>query len=220
MFVAAPIPDAVLERLDDRLAPLRTAFPTAAWSRPATMHLTLLFLGHTKAGLVSELGDELGLLARMTSPFPVRLAGSGAFGGGRRPLVAWLGLDRGGADGVIALAVAVRRAVQSAGILRPSDPGALVHPHLTVCRRAPAELPERLAALVREGQPLAWCVDRLGLVRSHLERGGARYEPLRLWSFAGAPAHRQGGTIGREAAADGTIGRDRRREVHAAGDDG
>lgn len=220
MFVAAPIPEAVLERLDDRLAPLRTAFPTAAWSRPATMHLTVLFLGQTKASLVSGLGDELEVLARTTSPFAAHLAGSGAFGGGRRPLVAWLGLDRDGADGVIALAVAVRRAAQSAGILLPPDPGGRVQPHLTVCRRAPAELPERLAALVREGQPFAWLVDRLCLVRSHLEPSGARYEQLLLWPFAGASAHRQGGTIGQEEAADGTIGRDRRREAHAAGDDG
>jgi 2'-5' RNA ligase len=61
---------------------------------------------------------------------------------------------------------------QGAGLAPEERP---FHPHLTLARIRP---PVDVRGLLDEELDLSWPCDRVVVYRSHLGRGGARYEPL------------------------------------------
>jgi 2'-5' RNA ligase len=77
---------------------------------------------------------------------------------------------------MISLIVACRAALD----LEPE--GTEPQPHLTVARRAPADLADVLGARFADGRP-AWRAEELVLFRSHLGPPRSRYEVLGRWPF-------------------------------------
>jgi 2'-5' RNA ligase len=158
-----------------QLAPYREHHQQARWLPPERWHLTLIFLGSVPLGRVNEVAAAVDRAATRAGPFRVGVAG----GGGRErhgEAVAWLPVEEGAG-----------RVIGLAGLLAvdcPSDteiagpPRRTPAAHLTVARGADRAAIDDLAA-ERWGRPEEyWLVDRVALVRSHLERTGARYETL------------------------------------------
>lgn len=181
LFVALPVPAAAAAAIHDALAAHRATHPQARWLDPRMYHVTLRFLGQADGSLLPSLADAVAGCAATTGPFAVT-AGRG--GGARgRSEVAWLdildGRDRIDAladrlDGLLPATLRAR--------LRPGRPA----PHLTVARRAPAEL---AVALARDGASVPWVADRVVLFRSHTGTpAGSRYEPLVEAPLGGVPA--------------------------------
>ena len=114
-------------------------------------------------------------MARQAAPYRARLD----TGGGRARRgegVAWLGLSAGAGE-LIELAAAVAEGCPTDITTGPPPrrtPGA----HLTVARKADEELVRALREQAQGVLEAGWTVDRVQLVRSHLEPGGARYETL------------------------------------------
>jgi 2'-5' RNA ligase len=139
---------------------------------PDNWHLTLRFLGSVDevtyerfvAGLDSvDLGPS----------FQIGLAGLGAFPNPRRATVLWAGLDRG-VEELAELAELAEEAAQGAGLAAEDRP---FRPHLTLSRIRPqTDVGALLTAVGELG--ISWRCDRIVVYRSHLGRGGARYEPL------------------------------------------
>ena len=145
------------------------------------LHQTLVFLGGVPQSDVARIVSPIEPIVDRTPPFEVSIGkGSG------RPRreddgVAWLTLDRGGAD-----TSELARELHSALIPwlgptrggRRGRPVSTAHrPHVTVARRASESLIAELGSLHPEPS-IAWRADHVVLFRSHLGPPGARYVAL------------------------------------------
>ncbi len=178
-FVALPVPAMVGTALETRLASVRAGNVAPRWLLRDELHLTLTFIGALRRARLEPLGQALADVARTVEPFELSLSGTGRFGGRGRQEVAWIGLGEGHAA-CVELAGRVTAACRAAGVLEPAPaarPDARHQPHLTVARRAPAELPAAIEAALGP-QPIAWLADELVLYRSHLGLPAVRYEVL------------------------------------------
>lgn len=154
---------------------LRTSLPhplPGRVVRPENWHLTLRFLGEIDEVAADRVVREVDAAGRGAA-FPVRWGSLGAFPRPRRATVLWLGLESGGAEAE-RLAAAVEEAVEAAGFQPEDRP---FRSHLTLSRLRPdQDVTPVLAAVPPVG--VSMTVDRVVLYRSHLGRGGPRYEQI------------------------------------------
>jgi len=162
----------------DYIVRLREQFSNvrASWERPEKLHLTLKFLGEIKPARIDQLKAAAERAAARVSPFPVKLAGTGAFPPKGPARVLWLGVtDETG--GLAALQRRLEDECAAEGFPREPRP---YSPHLTLARlRAPAGV-RPLAALHLETEFAAevFRVSELVVMRSELGPAGARHTPL------------------------------------------
>jgi 2'-5' RNA ligase len=171
LFVAVPLTAEARARISDALpGPL-----PGREVRPENWHITVRFLG--------EVGDvERDLVidalerAEFGAPFRLRWSGLGAFPRPRRATVLWLGIDRGDTE-LRELAGGAEEALEGAGFAPEDRP---FRSHLTLSRIRPHQ---DVTPLLDGFRPLGFemTVDRLVLYRSHLGRGGARYEEVEVF---------------------------------------
>lgn len=169
------MPDEVRVELRAQLAPFHRAFPDVRWTRPETWHLTLVFLGSVTPDHVPELNALIGDIATRFKPYDVRLDR----GGGRprqRDGVAWLGLSAGAGRLIDAATLIAETCPPDITAGRP--PKRTPSAHLTLARHAGQAVVEALREQALGPLGVGWTVDRIQLVRSHLEPGGVRYETL------------------------------------------
>ena len=173
LFVAVPLTDDLRSGLSAHLMHATGDRPLPGKPvPPANWHVTLRFLGRTDEVAYQRV---LGALAEadLGGPFPLSFGGLGAFPRAARATVLWLAVERG-ADRLEELAAVSEAAAQGAGFAAEDRP---FHPHVTLSRVRPHQdlrpLIERMPAF-----PLVLPVDRLVVYRSHLGRGGAKYEEL------------------------------------------
>jgi 2'-5' RNA ligase len=175
LFIAHPVPAPVRRRLQSQLRPYRAAHPNVRWTHPDTWHLTLLFLGSVLPERVPEVAALADRVAQGSRPYLARVEA----GGGRirhDDGVAWLGLSAGAPS-----------LIETAEILARECPGDITTgaparrtpaAHLTVVRRADADVIAALRAETHGPLEAEWGVEHLVVVRSRLEPGRARYETL------------------------------------------
>ncbi len=171
LFLAVALTDEVRHGLAAFLSERVVRLP-GRLSPPDNWHLTLRFLGTTKAlqrDRILEFLDE----HLVVEPFTLGFTELGAFPKPSRATVLWLGIGTG-ADGVAAMAAVCEEAAISAGFEPEDRP---FHPHLTLSRIRP---PVSVDGIVDQAGafPLKMEVDRLTLYRSHLSRDGATYETV------------------------------------------
>lgn len=179
LFVAGELPADVVEALAELQRRLGAGRPPVGWVAPEAMHLTLVFLGPTDAGLVPQIGAALrNALEQARAPL-LRLGRPGAFPDARRPSVLWVGVE-GQTTELGQLQAAL---VAALGPLGFPPERRRFQAHLTLGRvRRSAAAPE-LASLgdaLRKlaAPPLAWRVRRVTLFRSQLLPAGPRYSAL------------------------------------------
>ncbi|TVQ20458.1 MAG: RNA 2',3'-cyclic phosphodiesterase [Spirochaetaceae bacterium] len=198
LFVAIPLPDALL-------APLTTDQPPLArirWVPRDRVHLTLKFAGEVGNDRIDALVDALRDACRDAESPSIGCAGAGFFGQRGRPRVVWAGVQPHPA--LLAVEQAVDIACAQIGIRRD---GADYHPHITVARLAagPAGAHRQKSAsnrAVRAGDaelietvrravewvasrdlPPAFIADRCVLYRSDLRPAGPVYTELASFGF-------------------------------------
>lgn len=169
IFVAVPMPDVARIVLADRLG--RVGIPGSVVP-PQNWHLTLRFLGWTDDvafdRLLAALDDsDLG------APFDIGLGEMGAFPRPRSATVIWLAVSKGQSR-LEELADEAEEAAQSAGFNSEDRP---FRAHLTLSRVRPPHDVSRLVESFPRAD-IGWRCESVVVYRSHLGRGGARYEPL------------------------------------------
>jgi 2'-5' RNA ligase len=170
LFVAADLPSPV----QTALAAFRDAADPAIW-RPVpdgALHVTLAFLGH----LPEEAAETAAaVLDRAAGPAPRLVVAGPLLLPPRRGRVLCAAL--GDPDGTLAaLQRHVSDGLEAEGLYTPEKRP--FRAHATVARlRSGARSPRDLAGGLAP-EPLEFHADALTLYRSHLGRGGARYEPL------------------------------------------
>lgn len=174
LFTALVPPTAVVEALDEFLAPRREADPRLRWTKPEGWHLTTSFMGSVADSDLEGLLDSLRDVAVRTAPFHVRLAGAGAFPNPYAAKALWLGVPVG-REALGVLARRARTAAERAGV---RVDGTRFTPHLTLARsNRPLEATRWLRVLDAFGGA-GWRATSFRLIESHLADRGNRYETL------------------------------------------
>jgi 2'-5' RNA ligase len=181
LFVAVVPPRAVLDELEETVAPLRPGWPALRWTGMPAWHLTLAFLGEVGEDTAAALGPRLERAAARHPSVPLSLSGGGAFPGPARARVLWTGLH-GDHRALEALARSVAAGSRRAGA-PPPDEGRRFRPHLTLARcREPADVSDLVGELSGyAGAP--WTATEIHLIRSNPGDPGAapRYETVGTW---------------------------------------
>jgi RNA 2',3'-cyclic 3'-phosphodiesterase len=187
LFVAVVPPPEVLTDLGAAVASRQAehvAHRDLRWTGPDDWHVTLAFLGDVPGPVATGLAPALERAAAGHRPFPLALAGAGAFPAAPHARVLWCGLD-GDHTALAALAASVADAVTRAGAA-PPDAGRPFRSHLTLARsrgRTPADVRDLVTALSGYASP-SWPVDRIQLIDSH-PGGRPRYSPIGHWPLNG-----------------------------------
>jgi len=177
LFLAVPLTDDVRAALAAHVMGLNRPLPGKPVP-PPNWHVTMQFFGSTDEVAFERLVAAL-TEAEWGGPFSISFGGLGAFPRPARATVLWLAIERG-ADRLERLAALGEEAAQQAGFGPEDRP---FHPHLTLSRIRPHQ---DVRPLIEEVSPFAASlpVDRLVLYRSHLGRGGARYEELESFALS------------------------------------
>jgi 2'-5' RNA ligase len=137
--------------------------------------MTLLFLGQVQPQRVLELRAVVDDAAHAATPYLVR-ADEGGGRSHRGEGVGWLALSQG-AGALIELAVVLAERCPPDVTAGP-PPRRTPSAHLTLARKARAATIEALRSQAYGPLEVTWRVDRICLLRSHLDATGARYETL------------------------------------------
>lgn len=131
VFIALDIPAEARQVLSATVRQLQAAIPGGVrWVDPASVHLTLKFLGDIDPNLINSVFEAMLQSARGVAPFQLRLLGLGLFPNARQPRVLWAGVD-GDLDPLKDLQKRVDESVSALGFSRERQP---FHPHLTLGR--------------------------------------------------------------------------------------
>ena len=181
VFVAVDVGDAVrreaarvVSALQMKLEAAKTP-PKVVWVKPASLHVTIRFLGEVEPDEVERikplLADPIAL-----APFDVQWRGIGTFPNNRHPRALWLGVINGAAQ-LAAIEAEVSKRLTGAAV--ELDDRALL-PHLTLGRvkmaGAGIDWPKVLqSAEVRNATSF---IDRVTLYQSKLSQYGPNYTEL------------------------------------------
>jgi 2'-5' RNA ligase len=193
-FIAVELGDPARAYLTRQIASLRTALPGIHWVDPASLHLTLAFLGELDDERLARARDATQQAARSVHPFSLRIAGLGTFGRPDAPRVVWAGVG-GDLDHLLRLHAALRAALASQGFV-PEDRD--FSPHLTLARLRTPLPPEQAARLIQRVQAAppghkkssgaAIAADEISVMKSELLRPAARYTRLNAFALGSAPS--------------------------------
>ncbi len=150
-------------------APLRERV-RARWVRAEGLHVTVCFLGNVPSAGVDGLIERSRELVRAAPPFTMSLGSPGAYGRGRRPVTAWLGIGEGEPQAAELIA--------TCGHLLPKTDQRRPHPHVTLARDVSPDDAVLFRPAFAPVEGLAWRVNEVVLFRSHLGPGGSRYGGL------------------------------------------
>lgn len=195
LFLAVPMPDAVRTRMRELIERLQPEGWPMRWVDPDNAHLTLHFLGDTPPELAAILRLALPAIMAQHEAFDLRTAGLGVFPKLKRPRVLWLGVY-GPAHRLEAIYNELGDVLDDLQFPIEEKP---FSPHITLgrvrdTRNAPLrdlteELRGAIEAMATEGladpkQGIPFPVEEVLLMRSHLERDGARYEVIDRFPLA------------------------------------
>jgi len=172
---------AEIERLQDRL---RCAGGDVKWTRPASVHLTLKFLGAVEEEMIEPLAQSAGQATAAHSPLTLKIDETGVFPGRKKARVVWLGLA-GDVDGLAALAGDIETVAQGFGF-KPEKRS--FRPHLTLGRfrsgRGRSELLSELDRL--DLRRVEFIAREVVLFKSDLKPTGAVYTALQRLPLRGS----------------------------------
>jgi len=188
VFVALPLPEAVVERLGRAGEELQRRARLLRVVRPAAMHITLIFFGELDQRALAVVLGALEDPSLAVGPIAASLGGLGQFPPRGAPRVLYCPIRRGAEEirdlhrRLRAVLLAAWAAADPAG---PAwDEGRPLTPHLTVARgRGAAVVAEDLEDIYRFEQPIT--LERLVLLQSILRPAGAEYRPLKTVHLTG-----------------------------------
>lgn len=185
-FIAIELPEEIRKGLGRLEGWLKSqGYTQARWVDPASMHLTLKFLGNITASKIEAITGAIQEAAQGTSPFELEVRNLGAFPNLRRVQVAWAGVS-GETDKLNLLQKRIDNNLAKIGFDPETRP---FSSHLTLARmRDQMPLTERqqlgqlLASTTFEGG--TFTVSSINLMKSQLQRTGAVYHQISSVSLA------------------------------------
>lgn len=168
LFIAILPPPDITDLLIDQMADL----PGVNWQGEDQLHLTLRFLGDVNLPTSEELIEELATVD--FQPIMIEIEGGDAFRRKGRPISIHRLVKR--SEPLMRLSQSIDRRCEAAGLGRRER---RFLPHITLARlnASSPDMESYIASLDRLSGP-SFIADRFTLVRSHLSRHGAFYEPI------------------------------------------
>jgi len=93
LFVALPVPEALISWLEDVQNSLKKKGVRASWSSLKTLHLTLKFMGDTPLETLDSIIKAVQETATVNKPFKIRASRVGLFFYGKQARVIWAGVE-------------------------------------------------------------------------------------------------------------------------------
>ena len=93
LFIAASLPNPVLDHLGHLLDDLSNRNLPVRWTAPNALHLTLHFIGEVPVERAELLRMSFSNFSPKIGPIKLRTSKLGAFPSQKRPRVLWIGLD-------------------------------------------------------------------------------------------------------------------------------
>jgi 2'-5' RNA ligase len=185
-FIAIELPDGLKSSIREYETRLNApAFRCAKWVAPASIHLTLKFLGQVNLKQVDEISRTTEMVVKHHRTFNLKTAGVGFFPDAARMRVFWLGLA-GDIDKLQSLQRQLEDLMAGLGFTREGRPFAA---HLTLARmREDCSIADRRSLADAVGKfAFAPCfsmdVISVSLIRSQLTHGGPVYTNLCRFSM-------------------------------------
>lgn len=181
-FIAIELPDEVKLALAQLETQLKAGKQSGVkWVAPASMHLTLKFLGDIARDKIGEITRAMGEAVRGIPPFQLEVKDLGVFPNLKRVQVVWVGLS-GEIDKLGQLQRGIESNLACLGFAPETRP---FTPHLTLARlqrQVSLEERQRLGQLITGTSFAAGSIKvaALNLMRSELTRAGAIYSRISL----------------------------------------
>ncbi len=184
-FLAFELPleiETVVTRVSDEL---KKSSLDAKWVKPGNIHLTVVFMGNVEVNEIPVIKEKIGEACLKYDAFDISLKGLGCFPHMRKPRVVWIGLD-GDLERMSYFRDVLQECLVPFGI---EEEKRGFKPHLTLGRfrkprRASSEELELLSRYEDVTSPTC-SLTELGLFKSELKPGGARYTRLGVWPLSG-----------------------------------
>lgn len=167
LFIAAELPEAMLQALSETSALLRGQV-RGRYVAPDSFHVTMAFLGEVPQAEVDTAITALEAACAGQDPVDASLGALGSFGRARKATL-WQGFSRG-VDELSGIAGDIREELALGGL--PYD-GTLFVPHITLMRAASIERGTLPMPVVERGT-----IESIALFRSDLSGERPRYEAL------------------------------------------
>lgn len=180
-FVALELPENAIKFLDEIAAVLKQSRADIRWTRIASIHVTLKFLGNIEVSRISDVEQAIEPVFGSQTPFVSAISGLGVFPNLMRPRVIWAGLDDS-LGHLGRMAGLIDSALDNLGFERETRP---YNPHLTLGRTKSDKGKDTLVDLIRnlECKGPSFELDRATLFQSILGQNGPRYTPISMFSF-------------------------------------
>ena len=192
-FIALELNEARQRFLGDIIRRITLELPTLRWVNPASIHLTLAFLGYLTDEQLETAIDAARIAALQAVPFEYRLKGLSIFGSLSQPRVIWMGVEdlpsaKIQGSPLQQLHRVLTRELEQRDFNLEKRP---FSPHLTLARiKQPLTLDEqqRLQRLLHSrlagSSSDIYQVNTLSVMKSELSRSGAKYTCLKECSFS------------------------------------
>jgi 2'-5' RNA ligase len=192
-FLAIPASQTWLDSTEMLARRMKPTLPEASWTRPASWHLTLVFLGEIPREAVERFIAGMPPLAENCPSGSLQPGEAVVFPGSGRARVLSIGFAVSATSEALEHLSHQAHALASSCLASASLPGEKkFHPHVTLARiRRPWPRPsvDTFRREVEQAGLPAWPVARCVLYESRLQRDGAVHTPVEEWPL-GQSAHR------------------------------
>jgi 2'-5' RNA ligase len=194
LFIAVPLPEDIRKQITGLTQNLQKGFQFTpcrpVWSDPATMHLTLIFLGQTPEEKVRPIIQAMDRLSGGFHPLRIEIKRMGVFPHWRNPRVLWAGI-RERTHQLESLQKTIQQAMEAQGYV-PEEKE--YHAHLTLARFKSLKGVSMVEKLVNDHQGFKFGpfeAPEFILYKSELNPAGARHTPLHVARLSAAPPPRR-----------------------------
>jgi RNA 2',3'-cyclic 3'-phosphodiesterase len=189
LFIALPVPAAVMAELKRAQAQLREQFPgdVVRWTRPEQIHLTLKFLGGVASSQVDALSQAVHAACHNFPPLHLHAERIGFFPQIRHPRVIWVSVR----DDQEQLGTLQKAIAEAAAPFTLEQDEKEFTAHLTLGRAKNIKSHEA-RDLAEASQGMAkrvfgdWTADKVDIMRSELHSAGSRYSCLASMPLSGS----------------------------------
>ena len=181
-FVAVRLAENLKKPAAEIMDTLRRTGADVKWVEPHNLHFTLKFLEEIEWSRLDSAASAIDRALNGVTRFTVSLGGVGAFPGGVRPRVVWIGVSSGAAD-LSSLAAKLDREFEKEGFPTERRP---FSPHLTLGRVRSSSGAAALSAAIIALKHLtmgSMRVSAVHLMKSTLTPNGPIYREIRSWDL-------------------------------------
>jgi RNA 2',3'-cyclic 3'-phosphodiesterase len=178
IFIAVDINEAVRKRVTALQEKLGRSAPGVRWVEPASIHVTLLFLGEVSDLEVVSVCRSVDEQTRNVAPFSLAFAGLGAFPNPRRPKTLWVDVKQGAKE-MLQLHDDLEGPLLELGCHRREDRA--YKPHLTLGRLSQEDRDGAWAPILKshaDWEGGATHVEEVLVMSSELRRDGPVYSVM------------------------------------------